>query len=61
KAEKSIMVGNKFSEDILGAVNVGMSVILVNSKLTEAEERYIEKEGIKLDIVSDISEVKEIL
>jgi putative hydrolase of the HAD superfamily len=60
-AEKSIMVGNKFNEDILGAVNVGMSVILVNSKLTKAEERHIEKEGIKLDIVSDISEVKGIL
>lgn len=61
KADKSIMVGNKFSEDILGAVNVGMSVILVNSELTKAEEKYLKKEGIKLDVVSDISEVKEIL
>ena len=33
-AQKSIMIGNKFNEDILGALNSGMSAILVNSKLS---------------------------
>lgn len=31
KAENSIMVGNKSEIDIIGAVNAGMSAILVNS------------------------------
>ena len=61
KAEESVMVGNKFSEDILGATKAGMSAILVNSKLTEAEKELIEKEGLKVDVVSDISQVKTIL
>jgi putative hydrolase of the HAD superfamily len=61
KAEESVMVGNKFSEDILGATKAGMSAILVNSKLTEAEKELIEKEGLKVDVVSDINQVKTIL
>lgn len=61
KAEESVMVGNKFSEDILGATKAGMSAILVNSKLTEAEKELIEKEGLKVDVVPDINQVKTIL
>ncbi|EKQ50611.1 MAG: haloacid dehalogenase superfamily enzyme, subfamily IA,HAD hydrolase, subfamily IA [Methanobacterium sp. Maddingley MBC34] len=61
QAEESIMVGNKFSEDILGATKAGMSAILVNSQLTEAEKELIEKEGLKVDVVSDINQVKTIL
>ncbi|WP_321421199.1 TIGR02253 family HAD-type hydrolase [uncultured Methanobacterium sp.] len=61
QAEESIMVGNKFSEDILGATKAGMSAILVNSKLTEAEKEIIEKEGLKVTVVPDINHVKNIL
>ncbi len=60
-AEESVMVGNKFSEDILGATKAGMSAILVNSKLTEAEKELIKREGLKVDVVSDINQVKTIL
>lgn len=61
KAEESIMVGNKFSEDILGATKSGMSAILVNSELTEVEKEIIEREGLKVDVIQDISQVKTIL
>ncbi|MCC7550542.1 MAG: TIGR02253 family HAD-type hydrolase [Methanobacterium sp.] len=61
QAEHSVMVGNKFSDDILGATNAGMSAILVNSQLTEAEKELIEREGLKVDVVSDINQVKTIL
>jgi len=61
KAEESVMVGNKFSEDILGATKAGMSAILVNSELTEVEKGIIEREGLKVDVISDISQVKTIL
>jgi putative hydrolase of the HAD superfamily len=57
----SVMVGNKFREDILGAINVGMTGILVNSQLTEAEKELIKKEGLYVDVVSDIGEIKKIL
>ena len=61
KAEKSVMIGNKFSEDIMGALNAGMSAILVNSELKESEKEYIEKEGIELDVLSHIGELRNIL
>jgi putative hydrolase of the HAD superfamily len=57
----SVMVGNKFREDIMGAINVGMSAILVNSKLTEAEKELIKKEGLDVEVVSDIGKIKKIL
>jgi putative hydrolase of the HAD superfamily len=60
-ASKSVMVGNKFSEDIMGAINAGMSAILVNSKLTETEKEQIKREGLDVEVVSDISQVKNIL
>jgi putative hydrolase of the HAD superfamily len=61
KAEKSVMVGNKFSEDIVGAINTGMSAILVNSTLTESEKEYIRKEDLKVDVIKDLSELRNIL
>ncbi|AEG17513.1 TIGR02253 family HAD-type hydrolase [Methanobacterium paludis] len=61
KAEKSVMVGNKFSEDIVGAINTGMSAILVNSTLTESEKEYIKKEDLKVDVIKDLSELRNIL
>ena len=44
--EKSIMIGNKFKEDALGAVNARMSAILVNSDVTEEDRAYIRKRAI---------------
>jgi len=57
----SVMVGNKFKEDIIGAITVGMSAILVNSQLTEAEEEFIKKEGLEVEIITDIGQIKKIL
>ena len=60
-AEKCVMIGNKFNEDILGAVNVGMSAILVNSELKESEKEYIKEKGINIAVMSHIGELKDIL
>ena len=59
--EKSIMIGNKFKEDALGAVNAGMSAILVNSDVTEEDRAYIRKEQLDITIVEDIGDVNTIL
>lgn len=61
KAEKSVMIGNKFSDDISGAINIGMSTILVNSNLTEKEKEYLKKEDIKVDVVPNIGDIRNIL
>ncbi len=60
-AQKSIMIGNKFNEDILGALNSGMSAILVNSKLSKSDEEYLEKKGIEIKVINHIGELKNIL
>ena len=59
--EKSLMIGNKFKEDALGAVNAGMGAILVNSDITEDDRDYIKKEKLDITIVDDIGDVKTIL
>ena len=61
QAEKSIMIGNKFSEDIIGAINSGMSAILVNSQLTEEEKKIIKDENMDVQVIGDIGEIKNIL
>ena len=59
--EKSVMVGNKFKEDALGAVNAGLSAILVNSDVTEEDREYIKKEKLDITIIENIGDVKTIL
>jgi putative hydrolase of the HAD superfamily len=61
QAQKSIMIGNKFDKDILGAINIGMSAILVNSELTPDEKEYLEEKNIELNVVSNIGDIIEFL
>jgi len=60
-AEESVMIGNKFSEDIMGALNSDISAILVNSQLEEQDKEYLRKNNIKIDVISHIGELKNIL
>ncbi|SDA70938.1 TIGR02253 family HAD-type hydrolase [Methanobrevibacter millerae] len=59
--EKSVMIGNKFREDALGAVNAGMSAILVNSDVTEDDREYIRQEQLDITIIDNIGDVNTIL
>ena len=59
--EKSVMVGNKFREDALGAVNAGMSAVLVNSNVTEDDRDFIRQEQLDITIVDKIGDVNTIL
>ena len=59
--ERSVMIGNKFKEDALGAVNAGMSAILVNSNVTEEDRDYIKQEKLDITIVDNIGDVNTIL
>ena len=61
KAENSMMIGNSFNDDILGAINAGMSAVFLTPELKESEKDIIEKEGLELKIISDIGEIKDIM
>lgn len=61
EAENSIMIGNKYDADIIGAVNAGMSAILVNSKLTSKQEKQIKDENFDVRVIDTISELMDIL
>ena len=59
--EKSVMIGNKFKADALGAINAGMKAILVNSDVTEDDRDYIKTEQLDITIVDNIGDVNTIL
>lgn len=61
KPEKSVMIGNKFKEDALGAVNAGMSAILFNCNLTDDDKKMIRKEKLDIEIISHLKELEDIL
>ncbi len=59
--ENSVMIGNNFRDDIMGAIDAGMSAIYLTPGLTEHERKTIKEREIDLDIVSDIGEIRKIL
>ena len=61
KAEKSIMVGDKYEIDILGAIGAGMSAILVNSAIHEEEKQKIKDENLDIKVVRNIGDLDKIL
>lgn len=60
-SNNSIMIGNKFSEDILGAINIGMEAILVNSELTPEEKLLLEERDIELEVLPNLKDINMIL
>ena len=59
--KKSIMIGNKLDVDCMGAVNAGMSAILVNSTLDEEEKERVNEEDIDIIVLDSISDVDTVL
>ncbi len=61
KPEKSVMIGNKFEADALGAVNAGMSAILFNCDLTSEEKKMISDEKLDIEVISQLKDLEDIL
>ena len=61
KAENSVMIGNNFNDDILGAINAGMSAVFLTPELKESEKVIIKEMSLELDIISDIGQIKDIM
>jgi putative hydrolase of the HAD superfamily len=61
KAENSVMIGNNFNDDIIGAIDAGMSAVYLTSELNESEKVIIQRKNLQLDIISDLGQIKDIL
>lgn len=58
--ETSIMVGNNFDVDIMGAYNAGMQSMIINSKLTDEQNKKLEQLNYQvrqLDTLTDIMKI----
>jgi putative hydrolase of the HAD superfamily len=60
-AENSIMVGNKFETDCIGAMNVGMPSILVDPKINPKTSQKIKDENLNIKIIKNIGQLAELL
>jgi len=58
--KNSTMIGDKFEIDIMGAVNAGMSAILINSKFDAGISKKV-LENFDIEIINTIGELKNIL
>jgi putative hydrolase of the HAD superfamily len=56
-AGTSLMVGNNFDADILGACNAGMQSMLINSKLTDEQKNILEQ----MDCQHDVREINNLI
>jgi putative hydrolase of the HAD superfamily len=61
KAEKSIMVGDKYEVDILGSIDAGMSAILVNSDIPKEEKQKIKDKNFNIKSIPNVGELDKIL
>jgi putative hydrolase of the HAD superfamily len=61
KAENSVMIGNSFNDDVLGAINAGMSAVFLTPGLKDSEKAIIEERNLKLNIISNIGQIKDIM
>ncbi|MDR3291902.1 MAG: TIGR02253 family HAD-type hydrolase [Methanobrevibacter sp.] len=60
-AENSIMIGNRLDTDCMGAINAGMSSILVNSNISPEKIQKIKDDNLDIKIINNISELDKLL
>jgi putative hydrolase of the HAD superfamily len=59
--DTSVMVGNSFDDDIVGAYNAGIPSMLVNTELTPEQKEFINKKEYSVIQLSSLSDLREIL
>ena len=57
----SIMVGNNFDVDIMGAYNAGMQSMIINSKLTDEQNKKLEQLNYQVRQLDTLTEIMKIL
>jgi putative hydrolase of the HAD superfamily len=60
-SETSLMVGNSFETDILGACKAGIQSMIINSKLTEEQKNIIKDNKYQVTELSSLIDLMDIL
>ncbi|MDR2873319.1 MAG: TIGR02253 family HAD-type hydrolase [Methanobrevibacter sp.] len=60
-AENSIMIGNKFETDCIGATNVKMPSILIGRKITPEKAQRIKDEKLDIKVIENIEQLNKLL
>lgn len=60
-AGTSLMIGNNFDVDIVGACNAGMQAMIINSKITEEQQKVIDENSYSVKELNTLIDLMKIL
>lgn len=60
-AGTSLMIGNNFDVDIVGACNAGMQAMIINSKITEEQQKIIDENSYSVKELNALIDLMKIL
>lgn len=60
-ADTSIMIGNNFDTDIIGACNAGMQSMIINSDITDEQQELLDKRGYTVKKLNNLIDLMKIL
>ncbi|MBO7719688.1 MAG: TIGR02253 family HAD-type hydrolase [Methanosphaera sp.] len=60
-AGTSLMIGNSFETDIMGAYNAGIPSMLINSEITEDQQKFMDENGYNVRKLSSLMDLMSIL
>ena len=59
-ADTSIMIGNNFDTDIIGACNAGMQSMIINSDITDEQQELLDKRGYTVKKLNNLIDLMKI-
>jgi len=60
-AGTSVMIGNSFDTDIMGAYNAGIQSMIINSEITPEQQKFIDEKGYNVRKLSSLIDLMNIL
>jgi putative hydrolase of the HAD superfamily len=60
-AGTSVMIGNSFDTDIMGAYNAGIPSMIINSDITEDQQKFMDENNYHVRKLSSLIDLMNIL
>lgn len=60
-SDTSLMIGNKFDVDIMGAYNAGMQSMIINSDITDDQQEFLDEVGYHVTKLNTLIDLMKIL
>ena len=60
-AGTSLMIGNSFETDIMGAYNAGINSMIINSELTEEQQNFVDEKNYNVRTLNSLMDLMNIL